>query len=400
MILHVDMDAFYASVEERENPELVGRPLIVGGDRNGRGVVAAANYVARQYGVHSAMPSRQAFDLCPQLISLRPRMEFYAQASRQIREIFFRFTPLVEPLSLDEAFLDVAGCEQLFGNAVQIALKIKQTIRDETRLVASVGVAPNKYLAKIASDLEKPDALVVVDPHKVQEFLDPLSIRKVWGIGRATESVFEKLHVSTIADLRGLARDVLESHFGSQAEHFYRLARGIDDRRVIPDRDAKSISHERTFETDLIHRDVLRAWALELTGQVARRLRRHGLRGHSIHVKIRFADFQTITRSQTLKEGTHATDAIWRIVAELLDKGIPTNHRGIRLLGVGVSQLDCGKKVQRKLFDDDDDKKQGRLDTAADEIQDRFGFEALGRASDLLHDVPQRRMHTEDDDIR
>ena len=396
MILHVDMDAFYASVEERENPDLVGRPLIVGGSKEGRGVVAAANYAARKFGIHSAMPARRAFELCPQLISVRPRMEFYAKASRKIREIFHRFTPVVEPLSLDEAFLDVAGSEKLFGTPVQIARKIKQMILDETQLIASVGVAPNKFLAKVASDLEKPDALVVVKLDRVQEFLDPLPIGRIWGVGKVTGRVFDKLRVSTIKDLRLLDRTLLENQFGSQADHFYRLARGIDDRKVIPDRDAKSISHERTFEVDLIDREVLRAWVRELTDQVARRLRRHHLRGQTIQVKIRFANFRTITRSKSVREPTHQTDEISQVALELLEQAIPPKHEGIRLLGVGVSRFDRGEKVQLTLFDTDDQKKKGRLDSVADEIFERFGNTALGRGSGLLHDVPNQQMHADD----
>lgn len=397
MILHVDMDAFYASVEERENPELVGKPVIVGGSPTGRGVVAAANYAARQFGIHSAMPAKRAFELCPQLISVRPRMQFYAQASRKIREIFFRFTPVVEPLSLDEAFLDVTGCERIFGPAVEIAKQIKQTIFAETKLIASVGVAPNKFLAKIASDLEKPDALVVVDPERIQDFLDPLPVGRIWGVGKVTGSVLQKLGIATIHDLRQLGMSSLEKHFGSQAEHFYQLARGIDQRRVIPDRDAKSISHERTFEVDLMDRELLRAWTHELTDQVARRLRRHRLRGRTVHLKIRFADFRTITRSRSLSEPTHQTAAIWEVAAQLLEEGIPARHHGIRLLGVGVSHFSCQEKVQKSLFGDDDQKKQGRLDAVSDAIQNRFGNAALGRGSGLLHDLPQEPIHVDDD---
>ncbi len=223
MILHVDMDAFYASVEERENPRLVGKPVIVGGASEGRGVVAAANYVVRKFGVHSAMPTRMALRLCPEAIVLRPRMEYYAQVSRQIRDVFFRYTPLVEPLSLDEAFLDVTGSVKLFGSEAEIARQIKRDILRETRLVASVGVAPNKFLAKIASDLQKPDGLVVVEPERIAEFLDPLPVGRLWGIGKVTGSVFDRWGIMTIGELRRLDPKRLHQQFGRQGEHFAKL---------------------------------------------------------------------------------------------------------------------------------------------------------------------------------
>src|SRR5216684_914134 len=318
MILHVDMDAFYASVEERDNPDLVGKPVIVGGTAEGRGVVCAANYVARQYGIHSAMPAVTAVRLCPQGVFLPLRMDHYAQISREIREILDRFTPLVEPLSLDEAFLDVTGCEGLFGPAPQIGRKIKEEIRSRVRLVASVGVAPNKFLAKMASDLKKPDGFVVVAPRGIHDFLDPLPIGRLWGVGKVSGKAFQKLGITTIGQLRQLSMAILEGHFGKSGRHFWQLANGIDDRRVIPDREAKSISHETTFAEDIGRLDVLREWLMEQTEQVARRLRRHQLVGRTVQLKIRFQDFSTITRSQTLSEPTNITQEIWQAAAELL----------------------------------------------------------------------------------
>ena len=266
MILHCDMDAFYASVEERERPELVGQPVIVGGEK--RGVVAAANYVARKYGIHSAMPAVTAHRLCPHGIFLPPRIGYYAEVSHQIREIFERFTPLVEPLSLDEAFLDVTGSEPLFGSAAEIGQKIKQTIHQELRLVVSVGVASNKFLAKIASDIGKPDGFVVVEPGQEQEFLDPLPVERLWGVGKQGSKVFERLGIRTIGQLRQWPMETLVSRFGSQGEYLWQLAHGIDDRPVVPEREAKSISHETTFEEDVDDMEVLRAWLLDLTEQV------------------------------------------------------------------------------------------------------------------------------------
>src|SRR5579872_6528210 len=305
MILHVDMDAFYASVEERERPELVGKPLIVGGTPQGRGVVAAANYAVRKFGVHSAMPTSTALRLCPHAIVLRPRLDFYAEVSEQIREILYRFTPVVEPLSLDEAFVDVTGSELLFGPSIEIGRRIKREIRESLRLVASVGVAPNKFLAKIASDIEKPDGFVVVDPAGVQSFLDPLPVGRLWGVGRVTGEAFDRLGVRTIGDVRRMPLVTLTQHFGSVGEHLRQLAHGIDARPVVPDREAKSISHETTFAVDIDDREALRAWIVELAEQVGCRLRRHNLRGRTVQVKIRLADFQTITRAKTLSAATN-----------------------------------------------------------------------------------------------
>ncbi|HEV2946735.1 MAG TPA: DNA polymerase IV [Gemmataceae bacterium] len=384
MILHVDMDAFYASVEERDNPDLVGKPVIVGGTAEGRGVVCAANYVARQYGIHSAMPAITAVRLCPQGVFLPLRMEHYAQISREIREILDRFTPLVEPLSLDEAFLDVSGCEGLFGPAPRIGKKIKEEIRRRVHLVASVGVAPNKFLAKIASDLKKPNGFVVVDPHGIHDFLDPLPVGRLWGIGKVSSKAFQKLGITTIGQLRQLPLAILESHFGKSGRHFWQLANGIDDRRVIPDREAKSISHETTFAEDIGQLEVLREWLMEQTEQVARRLRRHQLVGRTVQLKIRFQDFSTITRSQTLREPTNITQEIWQAAAKLLTSRLPARRGPVRLLGVGVSGLESRSESQgdsRSLFDESGREKQEKLDAVTDKIQERFGSTALGRAA-------------------
>src|SRR5208283_2366547 len=366
MILHCDMDAFYASVEERDRPELVGKPVIVGGSPEKRGVVSAANYVARKYGVHSAMPSATAHRLCPHGIYLPPRIDYYAEVSRHIRDIFERFTPLVEPLSLDEAFLDVTGSEGLFGPAVEIARQIKQLVRAEIRLVVSVGVAPNKFLAKIASDLKKPDALVVVEPGHEQEFLDPLPVERLWGVGKQSSKVFERMGIRTIGQLRQWPLDVLQARFGSSGEHLWNLAHGRDDRPVVPEREAKSISHETTFEHDIADMDVLRAWLVDLVEQVGCRMRRHGLRGRTVHLKVRFADFSLITRSQTLPEPTDITDELWRTADELLCQRLPAGHLPVRLLGMGVSGLDDSGTVQGMLFDREERQKQTRLDVVAD----------------------------------
>jgi DNA polymerase-4 len=394
MILHIDMDAFYASVEERERPELAGEPLIVGGTPEGRGVVAAASYEVRKYGVHSAMPTATALRLCPQAIVIPPRLGFYAEISQQIRAIFDQYTPLVEPLSLDEAFLDVTGSEPLFGSSPEIGRRIKRTIRDELRLTASVGVAPNKFLAKIASDLRKPDGFVLVEggQTQIQAFLDPLPVGRLWGVGRVAGQVFERLGVKTIGDVRQMPVETLRRHFGQTGEHLAELARGVDERRVVPDRDAKSISHETTFSSDIDDTETLRAWTSELAEQVAWRLRRHRLRGRTVQIKVRYADFHTITRAETLAEPTNVTEEIRQTAVRLLAERLPARRLPIRLLGVGVSQFENPEQVQGLLFDDESQTRHSRLDQAADKLRERFGAEALRRGSGLLHEARHRPM--------
>lgn len=383
MILHVDMDAYYASVEERDDPRLAGHPVIVGGTPERRGVVAAANYVARRFGVHSAMSAATARRLCPQAIVLPPRMSYYADISREIRAIFARYTPLIEPLSLDEAFLDVTGSEHLFGSAEAIGRRIKEDIRRELRLVASVGVAPNKFLAKIASDLEKPDGFVIVTPARVQEFLDPLPLGRLWGVGKVTGAAFQRLGLETIGQLRQLTPGAIEQLAGSHGTKLWNLAHGIDDRRVVPDREAKSLSHETTFAADISHPADLRAWLLELTEQVARRLRRQELVARTVHIKIRSADFHTFTRARTMPRPTNVTEELWSAAAALFDEFAAARRLAVRLLGMGTSGLQTKSVTQQHLFDNEDRHKQKELDTVADAIRDRFGGQALRRATGL-----------------
>jgi len=397
MILHVDMDAFYASVEERERPELVGKPVIVGGTPEGRGVVAAANYAARKFGVHSAMPAVTAKRLCPQGIFLRPRMEYYAEISDQIRAIFEKFTPLVEPLSLDEAFLDVRGSTRLFGPAESIGRAIKQEIRERLRLVASVGVAPNKFLAKIASDLKKPDGFVIVEPDRVQEFLDPLPVGRLWGVGKVTGQVFEKLGIHRIGQLRQMPVELLRHHFGSGGDHLWELSQGIDDRPVVPEQEAKSISHETTFAKDLVGPEQMRAWLLELSEQVGCRMRRHGLKGRTVQLKVRYEDFHTITRAQTLPQPTNVTQEIWRTADQMFTERLPARRLHIRLLGVGMSGFEHPAMVQLSLFPEAEHERQARLDEVADRIKEKFGQAGLQRALGMLHDVEHRERRPGED---
>ena len=385
MIIHADMDAFYASVEQRDDPSLRGKSVIVGGSAEGRGVVCAASYEARKFGVHSAMAAATAKRLCPDGVFLPPRMDHYAKIARQIREIFHSFTPLVEPLSLDEAFLDASGSEALFGPSAEIGRQLKRSIREKLDLVVSVGVAPNKFLAKLASDLDKPDGFVVVDPDKVQEFLDPLSIGRIWGIGKKSLAKFESIGIRTVRDLRLLPIDTLTSRFGKRGRHLWELAQGIDARSVVPDRIAKSISHESTFPADIEDGDAIRGWVLELTEQVARRLRRNNLKGKTVHLKVRFNDFRTIVRSQTLDQPTSVTQQLWLALQELLASRLPDRHPPVRLLGVGVSGFDSTASEQMTLFDEVETGLHERLDEATDLIRDRFGASSVGRASQLVN---------------
>lgn len=383
MILHIDMDAFYASVEERDNPSLVGKPVIVGGSAEGRGVVAAANYEVRKFGVHSAMPAARAKRLCPHAIVIQPRIDYYASVSRQIRDIFEQFTPLVEPLSLDEAFLDATSSESIFGPSVEIGRRIKQRIRSELQLIASVGVAPNKFVAKIASDLQKPDGFVVVEPSEVQSFLDPLPVGRLWGVGKVTGRVLERLAILTIGQLRQMPVETLNDLFGSSGEHYWQLAHGIDDRQVVPDREAKSISNETTFAEDIADMDVLRAWLVELVEQVARRLRHHDIKGRIVELKVRFADFQTITRSLTLAVPTNITQELLAAGVELLTQRLPARHLPVRLLGFGVHKFDDSGRFQQQLFDQPDRERHQELDRVADQITAKFGKLAIRRGARL-----------------
>lgn len=383
-ILHVDMDAFYASVEVREQPGLAGRPVIVGGSPRGRGVVSAANYEARRFGIHSAMPTARAMRLCPHAVCLPGRMSLYASVSHQIREIFNRYSPLVEPLSLDEAFLDVTDSQRLFGSAAEIANAIKQAISNELSLVASVGIAPNKFIAKIASDLDKPDGFVEVMPEEVQAFLDPLPVSRIWGVGKATGKELDRLGITTIAQLRQQSEAVLQDRFGKFGNHLWRLANGMDDRPVVSDSEAKSISNETTFDSDISKRDTLRAWLMELTEQVCWRLRQQDLFGRTVQIKLRFADFSTITRSHTLPEATQQTKQVWQAVMALFDKAMQSESRRLRLVGVGVSGLsDTAQRpqVQTDMFEQPKDTRQTQLDEVADAIKSRFGSGGIRRGT-------------------
>lgn len=383
-ILHVDMDAFYAAVEVLDNPALTGRPVVVGGRPESRGVVAAASYAARRFGVRSAMPMSRAVRLCPDAVILPPRMARYAEMSATIRDIFERFTPLVEPLSLDEAFLDVTGSQSLFGAGPIIGREIKTAIRRETGLIASVGVAPNKFLAKIASDIDKPDGFRVIEPDSVHDFLDPLPVSRLWGVGPATQRELDRHAIHTIAQLRRLPLEAAEHLFGRHGRHLALLARGEDRRPVVPESEAKSISNETTFAEDLTDNSVLHAWLQQLAEQVGWRLRRAGLEGRTIQIKVRFADFTTLTRSQSLPQPTASSREILRVAKQLFQTRLPSPRPSVRLLGVGVSGFE-DSAPQADLFNDGQRRADARLDGVVDAIRQRYGKGAARRGRDPEH---------------
>ena len=378
-ILHVDMDAFYASVEQRDNPDLRGKPLVVGGTTN-RGVVAAASYEAREFGIRSAMPMRDAYRRCPSLLRVRPRMSHYQKVSKQIFEVFGSFTPLVEGLSLDEAFLDVTASVTLFGTPVAIATAIKKKIREETSLTASVGVAVNKLVAKIASDLEKPNGLTVIYPADYESRLDPLPVSVLPGIGRQTMNRLSGTGITTFRDLRTAETRILEPVFGRFTQKTRDRAAGIDDRPVVPMREEKSISAEETYDKDLATRESMDRELLRLTERTATRLRKAGLAAGTIQIKIRQPDFKTYTRQRSVRPAANGTDQIYAVARDLLSAWLGSNPGAkVRLLGVGGGNLAAVE--QTDLFAGAGS--ENTIDKAVDEIRDRFGKDLLGRARTL-----------------
>src|SRR6476661_5242564 len=374
-ILHVDLDAFFAAVEQRDRPELRGRPVIVGGDPGGRGVVSAASYEARVYGVHSAMSVTEAYRRCPHGVFLPVDGRRYQQASRDVMAVLRRFTPQVEPISIDEAFLDVTGSRPLFGEGPEIAASIKREIHDEVDLTISVGVATTKLVAKIASDLRKPDGLVVVEPGDEEAFLAPLEIRRLWGVGEKSAAALREYGVRTIGDLAALPDDLLVRRFGKHGASLGERARGIDA-DPVGDRDAaKSIGHEHTFDVDTSDREVIERTLLGMSEGVAGRLRDSGVRASTITVKIRDTTFRTITRQRTLPEPTDLTDPIFRTALELARPEV----RGLRIRLLGVTASGLGEREQLSLFAADDPRRR-KVTEAADEVRHRFGERAITRA--------------------
>lgn len=377
-IIHVDMDAFYASVEQLDNPELRGKAVVVGG-LGPRGVVSTASYEARRFGVHSAMPMAQARRLCPRGEYLAPRASRYREVSKQVFDAFHDITPLVEGLSLDEAFLDVTASRKLFGALESIGRKVKQDIQAAIGLTASVGMAHNKFLAKLASDADKPDGLVHITPEKAQAFLDPMPIGRLWGIGRKTEPKLKALGVLTIGQLRRADAALLRPILGNRTEHFMRLARGIDEREVEPARPDKSISGEVTFDYDIVAREELLSELQHQADRVARRLRKQHLLARTVSVKIRDSAFRTATRSKTMVAPSNSSATIYRMARALFEVW-RTEHRAtpVRLIGVGTSNFEDepGPVEERESRD-------RRLDKVLDVIRDRFGEDRIAHGQAL-----------------
>lgn len=390
------MDAFYAAIEQRDFPELRGKPLIVGGNHN-RGVVATASYEARPYGVRSAMPMAQALKLCPHAIVVPPRRDQYLAVSRQIFAILRSFTPLVEPLSLDEAFLDVTASEQLFGPASAMARQIKARIQADTQLTASTGIAPNKFVAKIASDMQKPNGLVEVPPEQILPFLHPLPVTRIWGVGHVTARTLYGMGIQTIGDLARVSRETLVARFGVHGDHLFNLSHGLDDRPVDPNQEVKSLGEEETFLQDLALDEDVYAAFLRQAQTVAHRLRTRNLVGRTITVKIKLAErlgegrFRMYTRSHTLPTPTNDAQEIYR-AALALYRAVPRRGVDVRLAGVYASSLEPeGKNEQLNLFTPTPQQpdKRRRLGQLLEQLSERYGRDVV-RLGETRATAPQR----------
>jgi DNA polymerase-4 len=376
-ILHVDLDAFYAGVELLKDPSLKGKPVVVGGI-GGRGVVCSASYEARTYGVRSAMPTVRARRLCPDAVFLPPDFEAYRTHSNRFREVLMAHTPLVEPISLDEAFLDVGGATNLFGSPETIGAKIRRDVESEVGVTCSVGVAPTKFVAKLASDQRKPDGMLVVPADGVNVFLEPLPVGRLWGVGEKTGEILGRMAIRTIGDLGRTPESILSRLIGDQnARHLSQLANGIDDRDVVPYETPKSIGHEETFERDLDDDQEILRELLLLSGRVAARLRLDGYRTRTVTLKARLATFTTLTRSKTLADPTDVGADLYRTVGALY-RGLPGQRRRIRLLGVQASGLIASGSEQLALLHSE---RWGDVERAIDRIQRRFGQGMAGPAS-------------------
>jgi len=377
------MDAFYASVEQRDNPEFAGKPVIVGAPPRmgrGRGVVSAASYEARRYGIHSAQPISRAYRLCPNGIFLPVRGKRYVQVSRKIMAIFREYTPLLQAISLDEAFLDMTGTERLFGPAEEAGRSIKAQIWEQEQLTASVGIGINKLIAKIASDLEKPDGFVIVHSDKVESFLAPLPVGKLWGIGKKTEEKLANLGIRTIGELARLSKKTLQDIAGNMGLNLWNHARGIDDSSVISSREAKSISNETTFGKDVTNRERLFETLFILSEKVGYRMRKHEWIGRTVVLKVRFQDFSTLVRHSTLPKPIFMSEAIYSEIYTLFEN--LTLHQPIRLLGVGMTQLSPAREQQIDLFEEADEKRK-KVTQAVDELKDRFGERVIGKGGTI-----------------
>lgn len=348
-IIHIDMDAFYASVEQRDFPEYRGKPLIVGGSPDGRGgVVATASYEARRFGIHSAMPSKIAQRLCPHAIFVFPRFDAYKKVSTQLHDIFHRYTDLIEPLSLDEAYLDVTADKQQIGSAIEIAKLIKKAIKDELHLTASAGISINKFVAKTASDIDKPDGLTFIGPSSIEKFMEKLPVDKFFGVGKVTAAKMQSMNLNTGADLKKLTEPEMIKHFGKTGSFFYKIVRGVDNREVQPYREIKSISVEDTFAYDLEKPEEIYAELKKLAGRLTNRLQIKNLQGKTITLKIKYSDFKIITRSRSLPSPINNTEIIIQNVDEIIKSFEPENK--IRLLGIGISNFNLHSSASKDIF--------------------------------------------------
>jgi DNA polymerase-4 len=385
-IVHVDMDAFFASVEQRDDPSLRGKPVIIGADpRNGkgRGVVSTCSYEARRYGVRSAMPISKAWQLCPRGVYLQPDMRRYSEASSRLLALLNDFTPDIEPVSIDEAFLDISGSWHLFETPVECCRRIKARIRSDLGLTASVGMAPVKMAAKIASDLNKPDGLTIVGRGEVKDFLAPLAVERLWGVGPKTAQVLKKAGIRTIGVLAGMDVKVLTSMLGERhGVHLLQLANGVDERPVSACDESKSVSQEYTFEVDIDDDERVRAAMMHLSEEVSWRLRRNGYRGKTVTLKIRLSGFETFTRSQTLDNPTNFSDVIYGI-ADRLYGIFDRKGRKVRLIGVKVEHFD-GLEHQFDMFDTQPVMRRELLHQALDRLRQRFGFDTIGFARGMI----------------
>ncbi|MFQ5862866.1 MAG: DNA polymerase IV [Candidatus Brocadiales bacterium] len=381
-IIHVDMDAFYASVEELDNPELRGKAVIVSGSLEGRGVVSSASYEARRYGVHSAMPTSRAKRLCPHGIFVEARIEHYAEVSEQLLHIFKEYTPLVEPVSLDEAYLDVTDSAKIFGSAEHIGRQIKKRIKDELRLIASVGIGPNKFLAKLASGLKKPDGFMVIKDEEKAKILNDLPVSKIPGVGHVTEKALHKMGISTIGELRKCPLEELVENFGKWGEALYYLSRGMDESPVVAEWEPKSVSRSVTFERDIKDLRTIRRELYRLTEDVSGCLRDLELRTRTITIKVRYSNFKTITRRITFTPPTDLTETVWRYVDTLLKERVVLKDKAVRLVGVTLSNLTPAETEgleQLYLFKDLGAGSEGErsLQDATDRIAKKHGNKSL-----------------------
>jgi DNA polymerase-4 len=374
-IFHIDLDAFFVSVEQVLNPELKGKPVIVGGDPERRGVVASAAYEARPFGIHAGMPSSKARRLCPQAIFIRSHFSLYKDASAKFMKILGDFSPHIEPLGFEEAYLDVTGCEEPYGSPQKLALAIKNRINKELKITASVGIATCKVVAKIASDLCKPDGLLEIAPGEEQAFLNTLPVAKLPGVGKKTEQALKEMGITTIGELASLPLDKIKRQFGVTGAVLHSYARGIDDREVEAPGEAKSISQQLTFARDTLDRNFLEANLHNLCQEVCQELRSQNKRAKCVAIRLRYADFKTITRQVILREASNVTQVIFATAQQLLTKALAQQEKPVRLIGIRISSL-VGEEKQLPMFDSETEKPE-HLDKAIDKIRRKYGSTAI-----------------------